>query len=83
MILQMLLSESHLFPAKLPMIMLCYSYTIPTRAVWDLLPEPEGEGNKSQGVCGITILKPTMVTHALPSDSLASLIIAMVTMSAP
>ena len=23
------------------------SYTMPTRAVWDLLPEPEGEGNKS------------------------------------
>ena len=22
------------------------SYTMPTRAVWDLLPEPEGEGNK-------------------------------------
>ena len=21
------------------------SYIIPTRAVWDLLPEPEGEGN--------------------------------------
>ena len=58
------------------------SYTIPTRAVWDLLPEPEGEGNKShaaRGVCGITILKPTIVTRALPSDSLTSLIIAIVT----
>ena len=44
------------------------------------------EGNKSyatRGVCGITILKPTIVTRALPSDSLTSLIIAMVTMSAP
>ena len=65
---------------------LCNSYTIPTRAVWDLLPEPEGEGNKShaaRGVCGITILKPTIVTRALLSDSLTSLIIAMVTMSVP
>ena len=25
---------------------ICNSYTMPTRAVWDLLPEPEGEGNK-------------------------------------
>ena len=24
-------------------------YTMPTRAVWDLLPEPESEGNKSDG----------------------------------
>ena len=65
---------------------LCNSYTIPTRAIWDLLPEPKGEGNKShaaRGGCGITILKPTIVTRALPSDSLTSVIIAMVTMSAP
>ena len=36
------------------------------RAVWDLLPEPEGEGNKShaaQAGCDITILKPTMAMH--------------------
>ena len=39
---------------------------MPTRAVWDLhvLPEPEGQGNKSHaapgGVRGTTILKPTM-----------------------
>ena len=37
---------------------LCYklsnsSYTIPTRAVWDLLPEPEGEGNKSHAARGV------------------------------
>ena len=25
---------------------ICNSYTMPKRAVWDLLPEPEGEGNK-------------------------------------
>ena len=52
------------------------------RAVWDLLPEPKGEGNKfhaAPAVCGITILKPTIVTHG---DSLTALIIAMVTMSA-
>ena len=72
--------------SSLPDGQISYSYTIPTRAVWDLLPEPEGEGNKfhaARGGCGITILKPTIVTHALPSDSLTSLIIAMVTMSAP
>ena len=49
------------------------SYTISTRAVWDLLPEPKGGGGSprakainpmwpSKG-CGITILKPTMATH--------------------
>ena len=25
---------------------ICNGYTMPTRAVWALLPEPEGEGNK-------------------------------------
>ena len=29
-----------------------YSYTVPTRAVWDLLPEPSGSGNKSHAVRG-------------------------------
>ena len=47
---------------------------------------PSGSGNKShaaRGGFGITILKPTIVRRALPSDSLTSLIIAMLTMSAP
>ena len=48
-------------------MMISNSYTIPTRAVWDLWPEPEGEGNKShaaRGGCGITILKPTIYSNA-------------------
>ena len=32
--------------------LVCNSYTMPTRAVWDLLPEPEGEGNKSHAARG-------------------------------
>ena len=31
---------------------ICNSYTMPTRAVCDLLPEPEGEGNKSHAARG-------------------------------
>ena len=26
------------------------SYTMPTKAVWDLLPEPEGEGNRAKAI---------------------------------
>ena len=41
------------------------SYTMPTRAVWDLLPEPAPRGRRQYGPRGrgITILKPTMATH--------------------
>ena len=32
---------------------ICNSYTMPTRAVWNLLPEPEGgKGNKSHTARG-------------------------------
>ena len=33
--------------AKTYQLFICNSYTIPTRAVRDLLPEPEDKGNKS------------------------------------
>ena len=36
------------------------------RAIWDLLPKPEGEGinpMRPKEGCSITILKPTMATH--------------------
>ena len=39
--------------AMTPIILkICYSYTMPTRAVWDLFPEPEGEGNISHAARG-------------------------------
>ena len=31
---------------------ICNSYTMPTRAVWDLSPEPDGEGYKSHTARG-------------------------------
>ena len=33
--------------AKSSYVQCVIDYTMPTRAIWDLLPEPEGEGNKS------------------------------------
>ena len=33
-------------------LVVCYSYTMPTRVIWDLLPEPKGGGNKSHAARG-------------------------------
>ena len=60
--------ELHLIsPALLQYRQFCNSYTIPTKAEWDLLPEPKDEGNKFHMVRGgvVTILKPAMATHLL------------------